>query len=133
MAKFKIELNSPENIREILQIAYNLSDEQLVQAQNEINRMVNATQLQNEVMDSKTKFAKSINDYLSIKDKAISKKMEIAKLLTEIFNSCKNSAAAGMDTSSGVKQSLDLNKIKEMVKSMHEDKEKTKTIELSKK
>ena len=76
MPKFKIELNSPENIREILQIAYNLSDEQLVQAQNEINRMVNATQLQNEVMDSKTKFAKSINDYLSIKDKAISKSLE---------------------------------------------------------
>jgi hypothetical protein len=133
MAKLKVELNDPNVIKDLLQEAYMLSNEQIVQAQNEINRMVNATQLQNEVMDSKTKFAKAINDYLGVKDKAIAKKVEIAKLLTEIFNSCKNSAAAGMDTSVGVKQSLDLNKIKEMVKSMHEDKEKTKTIELTKK
>ena len=133
MAKFKIELNNSENIREILQIAYNLSDEQLIQAQNEINRMVNATQLQNEVMDSKTKFAKSINDYLNIKDKAISKKMEIAKLLTEILNHNGN-VGGSAEGGTTIKQSFDITKIKEMVKSMHDDnKEKTKTIELTKK
>jgi hypothetical protein len=37
------------------------------------------------------------------------------------------------DTSGGVKQSFDLSKIKEMVKNMHNDKEQTKTIELTKK
>lgn len=133
MAKFKVEINNPENIRELLQIAYNLADEQLIQAQNEINKLATATKLQDEVMDSKAKYAKAMNDYLGVKDKAISKKMEIAKLLTELLNSYKNSMPGSMDASNNVKQSFDLTKIKEMVKNMHDDKEKTKTIELTKK
>lgn len=134
MAKFKVEVNDINNIRDILQQAYNLADEQLIQAQNEINKLATATKLQEEVMDSKAKYAKAMNDYMGIKDKAISKKMEIAKLLSEILNHT-NNANSGMltDTSSGVKQSFDLSKIKEMVKNMHNDKEQTKTIELTKK
>ena len=38
MAKFKIELNDSTNIRDVLQQAYDLSDAQIVQAQNEINK-----------------------------------------------------------------------------------------------
>ena len=79
MAKFKIELYNSENIKNLLQEAYMLADEQLIQAQNEINKLASATKLQEEVMESKAKYSKAINDYLGIKDKAISKKMEIAK------------------------------------------------------
>lgn len=132
MAKLKIEVNDINNIRDILQEAYNLANEQIVQAQNEINKMASATQLQNEVMDSKSKYGKIINDYLSIKDKAISKKVEIAKLLTEILNHNGNVGGAVND-SVAVRQSFDLTKIKEMVKNMHSENEKTKTIELNKK
>ena len=39
MAKLKIEINDVNNIRDLLQNAYNLSDEQIVQAQNEINKL----------------------------------------------------------------------------------------------
>ena len=130
MAKFKVELNDPNVIRDLLQRAHDLADEQIIQAQNEINKMSNATQLQEEVMDSKAKFGKIINDYLTIKDKAISKKVEIAKLLTEILNH--NGSNGNAEMSSIGKQTLDLTKIKEMVKNMHDDKEKTKTIELNK-
>jgi hypothetical protein len=133
MAKFKIELYNSENIRNLLQETYMLADEQLIQAQNEINKLANATRLQDEVMESKAKYAKAMNDYMGVKDKAISKKMEIAKLLTELLNSYKNSMPGMVDTTSGVKQTFDLTKIKEMVKSMHDDAEKTKTIELTKK
>ncbi len=133
MAKFKVELYNSDNIRSLLQEAYMLADEQLIQAQNEINKLATATKLQDEVMDSKAKYAKAMNDYMGIKDKAISKKMEIAKLLTELLNSYKNNMPGMGDTTSGVKQTFDLTKIKEMVKSMHDDKEKTKTIELTKK
>lgn len=133
MAKYKVEINNPENIRELLQIAYNLADEQLIQAQNEINKLATATKLQDEVMDSKAKYAKAMNDYMGIKDKAIAKKMEIAKLLSDILNSYRNNLPAIGDNSNVVKQSFDLSKIKEMVKNMHEDNEKTKTIELTKK
>ena len=133
MAKYKVELYNPENIRTLLQEAYMLADEQLIQAQSEINKLATATKLQEEVMDSKAKYAKAMNDYMGIKDKAIAKKMEIAKLLSDILNSYRNNLPAIGDNSNVVKQSFDLSKIKEMVKSMHEDNEKTKTIELTKK
>ena len=133
MAKFKIELNNAQNIQDLLQQAYNHADGQIIQAQNEINKLANATQLQNEVMDSKSKYAKSINDYLNIIDKSVSRKVEIAKLMTEILHHNGNVGGA-LDSSQSVgKQPLDLSKIKEMVKSMHEENEKTKTIELNKK
>lgn len=133
MAKFKVELYNADNIRAILQQAYDLSDEQIIQAQNEINKMASATRLQDEVMDSKAKYGKIINDYLSIKDKAISKKVEIAKLMNDILNSYRNSMPGVGDATANVKQTFDLSKIKEMVKTMHEENEQTKKIELTKK
>jgi hypothetical protein len=133
MAKFKVELYNADNIRAILQQAYDLSDEQIIQAQNEINKMASATRLQDEVMDSKAKYGKIINDYLSIKDKAISKKVEIAKLMNDILNSYRNSMPGVGDATASVKQTFDLSKIKEMVKTMHEENEQTKKIELTKK
>ena len=133
MAKFKIELNDSQNVRDVLQQAYDLSDAQIIQTQNEINKMATATKLQDEVMESKAKYGKIVNDYLSIIDKAISKKMEIAKLLTEILHHNGNVGAALSDNQIAGKQSFDLSKIKEMVKTMHDEKEQTKTIELNKK
>lgn len=133
MAKFKIELNDSGNVRDVLQQAYDLSDAQIVQAQNEINKMATATRLQDEVMESKSKYGKIINDYLNIIDKSISKKVEIAKLMTEILHHNGNVAGVSSDSQMQGKQSFDLSKIKEMVKNMHEEKEKTKTIELNKK
>lgn len=133
MAKFKIELNNTQNIQDLLQQAYDISDGQIIQAQNEINKLANATQLQNEVMDAKSKYSKSINDYLNIIDKSISRKVEIAKLMTEILHHNGNVGGALSDSQNVGKQPLDLSKIKEMVKSMHDEKEKTKTIELNKK
>ena len=133
MAKFKIELNDSQNIRDVLQKAYDLSDAQITQAQNEINKLANATKLQDEVMESKAKYSKAINDYLSIIDKAISKKVEVAKLMTEILHHNGNIGGALSDNQIVGKQSFDLSKVKEMVKNMHEEKEQTKVIELNKK
>ena len=44
MPKLKIELNDIQNIRDLLQETYRLADEQIVQSQNEINKLSNATQ-----------------------------------------------------------------------------------------
>lgn len=73
MGKLKIEINNVQNIKDLLQETYRLADEQITQAQNEINKLANATQLQNEVMDAKGKYAKAMNDFMGIKDKAIAK------------------------------------------------------------
>ena len=131
MPKFKIELNDAGNVRDILQQAYDLSNEQIIQAQNEINKLANATNLHEEVMESRTKYAKAINDYLGMKDKAISKKMEIAKLMTDILHHGGN--LGGTESTSNGKQTFDFTKIKEMVKNMHDENEETKKIELNKK
>lgn len=84
--KYKVELNSPENLRDLLQATIELADEQLVQAQDEINKLKNATRLTEETMDGKARYARAINDYLALKDRAVSRKIEVAKILNEVMN-----------------------------------------------
>ena len=85
MGKLKIEINNVQNIKDLLQETYRLADEQITQAQNEINKLANATQLQNEVMDAKGKYAKAMNDFMGIKDKAIAKKIRYCKNFLLIY------------------------------------------------
>lgn len=133
MGKLKIELNDIQNIRDLLQETYRLADEQIVQAQNEINKLSVSTQLEQEAMDAKSKYAKAINDYLGMKDKAISKKLDIAKILTDIYHhngDVKEALESGTNT-----KDMDINfdDIKKMIDESYEEKGKTKTIELNKK
>lgn len=133
MGKLKIELNDTQNIRDLLQEAYKLADEQLIQAQNEINKMSNATKLQEEAMDSKAKYGKIINDYLAIKDKAISKKLDIAKLLTDIYHFKGNVKDALENGEAAKNMSFDFDDIRKIVDDSLNEQEKTKTIQLNKK
>lgn len=133
MGKLKIELNDTQNIRDILQEAYKLADEQLIQAQNEINKMSNATKLQEEAMDSKAKYGKIINDYLAIKDKAISKKLDIAKLLTDIYHFKGNVKDALENGEAAKNMSFNFDDIRKIVDDSLNEQEKTKTIQLNKK
>lgn len=124
MAKLKIKINDVNNIRDLLQETYSLSDEQIIQSQNEINKLSNSTKLQDETMEAKGKYAKAINDYMAMKDKAITKKIEIAKLLTEIYKHNGNVGEALNDASAkGI--SFDFSKIREIV---NNEKSTTKEI-----
>ena len=133
MGKLKIQVNDLQNVRDLLQTAYDLANEQIVQAQNEINKLSVATELQNETIEGKSRYAKAINDYLSIKDKAISKKLDIAKILADICNH-NGDVKEAFDSGANMKD-MDFNfdDIKKMVDESYESKEKTKTIELNKK
>lgn len=115
MAKFKVIINDANNIRDLLQEAYRLADEQIIQSQNEINKLSSSTKLQEEIMDAKGKYAKAINDYLSIKDKAISKKIEIAKLLTEIYKYNGDIDGASANGASMKNMSFDFSKIRDII------------------
>ncbi len=133
MGKLKIELNDTQNIRDLLQEAYKLADEQIVQSQNEINKLSSATNLHEEAMDAKAKYAKSINDYLAIKDKAISKKLDIAKLLSDILNH-NGDVKSAVDNGSAMKNmSINFDDIRKIVDDSLNEQEKTKTIQLNKK
>lgn len=133
MGRLKIEINDVNNIREVLQESYRLADEQITQSQNEINKLAHASSLQEEPMDARAKYAKAINDYLSIKDKAISKKLEIAKVLTDIYQHNGDVKSALDDGGATANMSFNFEDIRKIVDDSFEEKEKTKTIELTKK
>lgn len=82
--KYRLKLNSIEKIEELLQELYNEADKSIVEAQNQLNKLSNSVDLNNEIADAKAKIAKAINDFINSKDKAIGRKLEIAKLMTEI-------------------------------------------------
>lgn len=132
MAKLKLELNNIQSLKDLLQEVYNLANEQIVQVQNEINKLANATQLSQEPMESRSKYAKAINDYLAIKDKAISKKIDVAKILADVCNH-NGDVASALNDSKGVNKDMDFNfdDIKKMVDDSLQ--EKTKKIELTRK
>jgi hypothetical protein len=107
-----------------------LADTQLTQAQDEINKLASATRLQDCTMDEKAKYAKAQNDFMAMKDKAIGKKIEIAKLLSDIC--AHNGDTKGKSAEERRSAGLDFKKIREMVDQNFTDTtgEKTKTIEL---
>ena len=115
----------------MLQETYKLADQQLVQAQDEMNKLANATRLQDEVMDSKQKYSKAMNYYLTIKDKAIRTKLDIAKLMTEIMSHNGNVKEA-IEQGGVSNATFDLKKIKQMVNDSYQEPDKNKTIELKK-
>jgi len=129
--KLKIQINDAYNIRDLLQEAYYLASEQIMQAQNEINKMANATQLQEESIDGKSRYGKIINDYLGMKDKAISKKIDIAKILTDIYHH-NGDVQGALEVNEAMKDmSFNFDDIKKIVDDSLQ--EKTKKIELTKK
>jgi hypothetical protein len=133
MGKLKIELNDIQNIRDLLQETYHLADEQIIQSQNEINKMASATNLNEEAMDSKAKYGKIINDYLAIKDKSIAKKLDIAKLLADIYHHNGDVKGALENGEAAKNMSFNFDDIRKIVDDSMSEKEKTKTIQLNKK
>lgn len=83
--RYKVKLNSPQKIEELLQQLYDESDRIIVEIQTEMNKLANSIDLSQEIVDGKAKYAKAMNDYLSNKDKAIGRKLDIAKLMSEIL------------------------------------------------
>lgn len=83
--KYKLKLNSIDKIEELLQELYEESDKIIVEIQNEMNKLSASVQLNNEIVDAKAKYAKAMNDFITNKDKAIGRKLDIAKLMSEIL------------------------------------------------
>ena len=50
-----------------------------------MNKLSQSTILANEITDAKTKYAKAMNDFIANKDKAIGRKLEIAKFMGDIL------------------------------------------------
>lgn len=96
--RYKLKLNSIDKIEELLQELYNEADKNIVEIQNQLNKLNTSVDLNNEIADAKAKIAKAINDFINSKDKAIGRKLEIAKLMTEIHKYNGNISAVASDT-----------------------------------
>ena len=82
---YKLKLNSIEKIEELLQELYNESNKMVNEIQEQMNKLSFSADLNNQPMDAKAKYSKAMNDFLSNKEKAIGRKLDIAKLMSEII------------------------------------------------
>lgn len=85
LKKYKLKINSVEKLEALLQELYNDACKNIEQVQNEMNKLTNSVSLNEEAMDAKAKYAKAMNDFIASKDKAIGKKLDIARLMAEII------------------------------------------------
>ena len=85
LKQYKVKLDSKEKIEELLQEIYSEACKNIEEAQRLINKIEMSTNINDEILDGKAKFAKAMNDFISTKDRAIGRKFEIAKLMSEIL------------------------------------------------
>lgn len=83
--QFKIKLDDKDNVQELLQEIYNEACKNIEEAQRHINKIESSTNINDEIIDGKSKYAKAINDFIATKDKAIGRKLDVAKTMAEIL------------------------------------------------
>ena len=104
--RYKIRVNSQENIEVLLQEIYDEACRHFNEVQNEINKLANSVNLGNDniSIEEKTKYSKAMHEFIIDKKNAITMKLEITKFLGEIvkhngdLNEAINSARAGKAT-----------------------------------
>lgn len=82
---YRLKVNSIEKVEELLQELYNETNKMVNEIQEQMNKLSSSVSLNQEPMDAKAKYSKAMNDFLSNKEKAISRKLDIAKLMAEII------------------------------------------------
>lgn len=87
MKRYILKVNSVDSVQELLQELYDEVMRNINNIETEMNKIKNSTQLYEESIEGKTKYAKAMNDFIVSKDKAIGRKMEIAKLMADIIKS----------------------------------------------
>ena len=85
MANFKIRLNSVDKTEALLQEIYDDAVRQMNLVQTLISELTTSTNLADTPIEAKTKYAKAIHDYVTDKDKAIGRKMDVSKLMKEVL------------------------------------------------
>lgn len=111
--RYKVRLNSNEKLEELLQEIYDQTCKQINEIQNEINNLMNSTNLGADgiSMEEKTKYANAIHNFMEDKRKAINSKFDIAKFLGEIIKH-NGDATAAMGEKSIKRTSLNFEELK---------------------
>ena len=108
-----------EKIEELLQEVYDLACRQINEIQNEINKLINSTNLGDDSfnMDDKAKYFKAIHDLTGDKKSAIQTKLDIVKFMGEMAKR-NGDANAVLNDKAFAKQrtSLNLSSLREAIK-----------------
>lgn len=123
--KYKVKLNNVDKIEELLQETYDLACQQYTTIQNEINKIMGTTVVKDLDIDGKEKYGKIMKEYLTLQQKSVIIKMDIAKLMGEIVKNHgdvnKSLAADGVK-----KGSLDISKLRKIAKDVNTSSENEK-------
>lgn len=116
--RYKVRLNSSEKIEELLQEVYDQACRQINEIQNEINKLINSTNLASEdfTMDDKAKYFKAIHDLTGDKKSAIQTKLDIVKFMGEMVKHSGDAKSVVNDKSFAKRTSLNLNDIRNALK-----------------
>lgn len=112
--KYTVKLNNIDKIEQLLQETYNLACQQFTQIQGEINKISNTTILKDLDIDGKEKYGKIMNNYISLQQKSITQKFDIAKLMSEIIKHNGDIDGALKDAAKA-HTSLDIKSIRDIV------------------
>jgi hypothetical protein len=116
--RYKVRLNSSEKIEELLQEVYDQACRQINEIQNEINKLINSTNLASEdfSMDDKAKYFKAIHDLTGDKKSAIQTKLDIVKFMGEMVKHSGDAKSVVNDKQFAKRTSLNLNEIRNALK-----------------
>ena len=112
--RIKVRLSSVEKIEELLQEVYDQACRQINEIQNEINKLINSTNLGSDdfTMDDKAKYFKAIHDLTGDKKSAIQTKLDIVKFMGEMVKHNGDAKAVVNDKAFAKRTSLNLNDIR---------------------
>jgi hypothetical protein len=112
--RIKVRLNSVEKIEEMLQEVYDQACRQINEIQNEINKLINSTNLGSDdfTMEDKAKYFKAIHDLTGDKKSAIQTKLDIVKFMGEMVKHSGDAKSVINDKSFAKRTSLNLNDIR---------------------
>ena len=112
--KYTVKLNNIDKMEQLLQETYTLACQQFTQIQGEINKIANTTILKDLDIDGKEKYGKIMNNYISLQQKSITQKFDIAKLMSEIIKHNGDIDGALKDAAKA-HTSLDIKSIRDIV------------------
>ena len=113
--KFSVKVNDLDKVEQLLQETYNLACQQYTQLQDEINKVANTTKLKDLDIEGKEKYGKIMSNYISLQQKSIGQKYDIAKLMAEIVKHNGNVDDAITNLKRSV-TSIDLDKLRKLAK-----------------
>lgn len=116
--RIKVRLNSSEKIEEVLQEVYDQACRQINEIQNEINKLINSTNLASEdfSMEDKAKYFKAIHDLTGDKKSAIQTKLDIVKFMGEMIKHGGDVKSVMADKTFTKRTSLNFNDIRNALK-----------------